>query len=127
MLTGTFPYPGDDMKSLVNWHLNEEVHDTNGTLPDLPDEMHTFFMKSIRKDPRTRFRNVSEIIGLLKPLSEKLGVQVEPNFCMQQRMTGMFLVYQEHQRLPLKRLIEEFSRNVSETGAILKITQFEDL
>jgi len=127
MLTGTFPYPGDDMKSLVNWHLNEEIHDTYETLPDLPDEMHTFFMKSIRKDPRTRFRNVSEIIGLLKPLSEKLGVQVEPNFCMQQRMTGMFLVYQEHQRLPLKRLIEEFSRNVSETGAILKITQFEDL
>jgi len=49
MLTGTFPYPGDDMKSLVNWHLNEEIHDTHETLPDLPDEMHTFFMNQSGK------------------------------------------------------------------------------
>ena len=127
MLTGVLPFPGDDMKTLVNWHLSEEIRDTRAALPDLPDEMHTFFMRSIRKDPRARFKNVSEIIGLLKPLSEKLGVQVEPNFCIQQRMIGMFLVYQEQQRLTLKRLIEEFNRNVSETGAVLKITQFEDL
>ena len=127
MLTGALPFPGDDMKTLVSWHLSEEIQDTRSALPDLPDEIHTFFMRSIRKDPRARFKNVSEIIGLLKPLSEKLGVQVEPNFCIQQRMIGMFLVYQEQQRLILKRLIEEFNRNVSETGAVLKITQFEDL
>jgi len=42
-------------------------------------------------------------------------------------MIGMFLVYQEQQRLILKRLIEEFNRNVSEAGAVLKITHFEDL
>ncbi|HZV46967.1 MAG TPA: protein kinase [Thermodesulfovibrionales bacterium] len=127
MLTGTLPYSGDDMKTLVNWHLNEEIHDTRSSLPDLPDEMHTFFMRSIRKDPRARFNNVSEVIGLLKPLAEKLGIKVEPNFCIQQKMIGMFLVYQEQQRLTLKRLIEEFNRNVSEAGAVLKITQFEDL
>jgi hypothetical protein len=84
-------------------------------------------MRSIRKDPRARFNNVSEVIGLLKPLAEKLGIKVEPNFCIQQKMIGMFLVYQEQQRLTLKRLIEEFNRNVSEAGAVLKITQFEDL
>jgi eukaryotic-like serine/threonine-protein kinase len=127
MLTGTLPFSGDEMKALVNWHLNEEIHDTRATLPDLPDEMHTFFMRSIRKDPRARFNNVSEVIGMLKPLSEKLGIQVESNFCVRQRMTGMFLVYQEQQRLTLNRLIEEFNKNVSEAGAVLKITQFEDL
>lgn len=127
MLTGALPSPGDDMKALVNWHLNEEIHDTRAILPGLPDEIHTFFMRSIRKDPVARFNNVSEVIGLLKPLAEKLGVQVEPHFCMQQKMIGMFLVYQEQQRLTLKRLIEEFNRNVGEAGAVLKITQFEDL
>jgi eukaryotic-like serine/threonine-protein kinase len=126
MVTSTLPTSGDDMKTLVNWHLNEDIHDTRGIFPDLPDEIHTFFMKSIRKDPAARFNHISEVIGLLKPLSEKCGVQVEPNFCVQQKMVGMFLVYQEQQRLKLKRLIEEFNRNVSESGAVLKITQFED-
>jgi serine/threonine protein kinase len=126
MLTGTLPVSGDDMKTLVSWHLDEEIHDTHPLLPDLPEEMHTFFMRSIRKDPSVRFRNVSEIIGLLKPLSEKSGVQVEPDFWGRQNVIGMFLMYQERQHLALKRLIEEFSKNVSEAGAILKITQFED-
>ncbi len=126
MVTGTLPTVGNDMKILINWHLNEDVHDTRGILPDLPDEIHTFFMRSIRKDPAARFNHISEVIGLFKPLSEKCGVQVEPNFCIQQKMIGMFLSYQEQQRLTLKRLIEEFDRNVSEAGAVLKITQFED-
>jgi hypothetical protein len=81
---------------------------------------------SIRKDPLERFKNVSEIIDLLKPLSEKCGIQVEPRFCIQQKMIGMFLVYQEEQQLMLKRLVEDFNRNVSEAGAVLKITHFED-
>jgi CRP-like cAMP-binding protein len=126
MLTGGLPVSGDDMKVLINWHMNEEVLDTHGILPDLPEELHTFFMRSIRKDPAVRFSNLSEVIGLLKPLSEKLGVRVESDFCAQQKTIGMFLVYQEQQQLMLKRLIEEFNRNVSEAGAVLKITQFED-
>lgn len=126
MLTGTLPISGDDMKTLVNWHLNEDIHDTHALWPDLPDEMHTFFMRSMRKDPSERFRNVSEIIGLMKPLSEKYGVHIEPHFYMQQKMIGMFLVYREEQQLNLKRLIEDFNRNVSEAGAVLKITPFED-
>ena len=126
MLTGTLPTSGDDMKTWVKWHLDEEVHDTRVLFPDLPDELHTFFSMSIRKDPLERFKNVSEIIDLLKPLSEKCGIQVEPRFCNQQKMIGMFLVYQEEQQLMLKRLVEDFDRNVSEAGAVLKITHFED-
>jgi hypothetical protein len=41
-------------------------------------------------------------------------------------MIGMFLMYQEEEQLALKRFIEEFSRNVSGTGAVLRITRFDD-
>jgi hypothetical protein len=41
-------------------------------------------------------------------------------------MVGMFLVYQEEQQMALKRFIEEFNKNVTGTGAVLRITQFED-
>lgn len=127
MLTGTLPVAGDDMRVLIKWHLNEEIRDTRPAFPDLPDEVHTFFMKSIRKDPATRFNNMAEVIGLLKPLSEKLGVNIEPDFCAKQKMIGIFLAYQERQQLTLNRLIEEFNRNASDAGASLKITRFEDL
>jgi hypothetical protein len=126
MLTGNLPMTGDDMKTLVNWHLNEDIRDTHNSLPDLPEEMHEFFMRSVRRDPLERFHTVSEVIGLLKPLSEKCGIVAEPHFCVQQKMIGMFLSYQEDQQLPIKRLIEDFYRNISEAGAVLKITQFED-
>jgi serine/threonine protein kinase len=127
MLTGQFPFPGDDMRTVFNSHLNEDIQDTRAAIPDLPDELHTFFMRTIRKDPAARYRNVSEILEGLQPLAEKLEVKVEPRFCVQNKMIGMFLVYQEEQQLVLKNLIEELSRNVSETGAVLRITQFEDL
>jgi hypothetical protein len=41
-------------------------------------------------------------------------------------MIGMFLVYQEEEQLALKRFIEDFSNNIKETGATLKITRFDD-
>jgi len=41
-------------------------------------------------------------------------------------MIGMLLVFQEEQQLQLKRYIEEFGRQVGETGAVLKITHFDD-
>jgi len=126
MLTGTLPISGDDMRVLVNWHLNEEIPDTRPLFPDLPEEIHTLFRRSIRKDPGERFHNVSEVIALLEPLSEKLGVRMEPNFPTQQKMIGMLLLYQENQQLPLTKMIEEFSRKVSDAGGVLKITHFAD-
>ena len=126
MLTGGLPVAGDDMKALVNWHMNEDIHDTHGVLTDFPEALHAFFMKSIRKDPAARFSTISEVIELLRPVSETFGVRVASDVFMQQKTIGMFLLYQEQQRLALKRLIEEFSRDVGETGAVLKITPFED-
>ena len=42
-------------------------------------------------------------------------------------MIGMFIQYQDEQQLAIKRLIEEFNKNISETEAILRVTPFEDL
>ncbi len=126
MVTGSLPVSGDDMKTLVNWHLHEEIGDTRASFPDLPEELHAFFMKSIRRDPAERFRTVSDAVAVLKPLAERLRVSSGSAVCAPQKMIGMFLVYQEGQQLVLKRLIEEFDRTVREAGALLKITYVED-
>jgi len=127
MITGQPPLSSDNMKEMINWHLDEDIPDTRSTIPDLPDELHTFLMRTIRRDPASRYKNVSEILDVLHPLAEKLGIKVQPRYCTQSKMIGMFLTYQEEQQLALKRFIEEFNKNVKETGAVLRITQFDDL
>jgi serine/threonine protein kinase len=126
MITGKKPFQGCHMKSIIKWHLEEDISDTRETLKDLPDELHHFFRKSIRKDPAERFRNISEALQTLNPLAEKLGVNAPACFLKQNKMIGMFLVYQEEEQLALKRFIEDFSNNIKETGATLKITKFDD-
>jgi predicted Ser/Thr protein kinase len=126
MITGKRPFPGCHMKTIINWHLNEDLPDTHTTIKDLPDELHNFLMRTVRKDPAERYGNISGALRELNPLAERLGVKAQPCFCRRNKMVGMFLVYQEEQQMALKRFIEEFNRNVSGTGAVLRITHFQD-
>lgn len=126
MIAGRLPFSGDDARTILNWHVQQDIPDTRPIFPDLPDELHTFLMKTIQKEPSARYHTISEILNELVPLAEKSGVQVEPRYCKQSKMIGMFLVYQDEQQLELKRFIEEFNKNISETGAILRITHFDD-
>ena len=125
MLTGQLPISGDDMKAVINWHLNEDLPDQHSVIPDLPDEFRTFLMRTVKKDPASRYRDISEAIDGLLPLTEKLGVNSQPRYCTQNKMIGMFLMYQDEQQMELKRHIEEFNRKVSETGSVLRITPFD--
>jgi serine/threonine protein kinase len=127
MIAGQPPISSNNMREIINWHLKEDIPDTRSTMPDLPDELHIFLMRTIRRNPDSRYKNASEILDDLHPLAEKLGVQVQPRYCTQSKMIGMFLTYQEEQQLALKQFIEEFNKNVKETGAVLRITQFDDL
>ena len=126
MITGEKPFQGDDLRTLINLHLYKDIPDTSSNFTDLPDKLRTFLKKTTRKEPSARYQNVSEVLKELTPLAEKFGIDVQPRYCKQNKMIGMFLVYQDEQQLTVKRFIEEFNKNISETGATLRITQFED-
>jgi serine/threonine protein kinase len=126
MLTGKRPFKGCSMKKIIDWHLHEDIQDTRTTMHDIPEELHNFLMKAIRKEPSERYNSISEILQELSPLGEQLGLTAQACFYKQDKVIGMFVVYQEEQQMTLKRLIEEFNKKVSQAGAMLKITQFED-
>lgn len=127
LLTGTLPIAGDDMRALINWHLHEEIGDTRPSFPELPDEIHAFFGKTIRRDPAERFNTVSEAIALLRPLAERFGLPSDAAVCARRKGIGMFLSYDDQVTLEVKRLVEEFSRQVEKAGACVKIAPFEDI
>lgn len=126
MITGQVPFAGDDMGTLINAHLHEDIPDIHSTMHDLPEELYTFLSRATQKEPSARYQTVSEILYELHPLAEKLRVKTQPGFCRQDKVIGMFLVYQEEQELALKRFIEEFSKHVKEAGAVLRITKLDD-
>jgi serine/threonine protein kinase len=127
MITGETPFTGEDFRTLINAHLHKDIPDIRARFPDIPDALHTFLTKATQKEPSARYRNVSEILKELTPLAETCSIDVTPRACKLNKMIGMFVQYQDEQQLAIKRFIEEFSKNISETEAILRVTPFEDL
>ena len=126
MITGQRPFPEDDTNNLINLHLHEDITSLNANTSNLPDELNNFFMKTIRKEPSARYKNISEIFNELLPFAEKIGIKTKPSSINQNKMMGMFLMYPEAHQTDFDRFIEEFSKNVSEKGWVLEITQFKD-
>jgi len=127
MITGEPPFPGDDIRKVMNLHLHKDIADPRSKIPDLPDELHNFLIRATQKDPSARYQNISEILNELLPLAEKSGVRVQLGRCKQSKVMGMFLIYQEDQQLVLNRFLEEFNKNVTEIGAVLQVTQFKKI
>ena len=71
MITGRVPFAGDDMGTLINAHLQEDIPDFHSTIHDIPEQLHTFVRKATQKEPSVRYQNISEILEELMPLAEK--------------------------------------------------------
>jgi serine/threonine protein kinase len=127
MITGETPFTGETVRTLINAHLYKDIPDIRARFPDIPDALRAFLTKATQKEPSARYQNVSEILKELTPLAETCSIDVTPRACKLSKMIGIFVQYQDEQQLAVKRLIEEFNKNISETGAKLRVTPFEDL
>jgi|WetSurSiteA1Bulk_404760.scaffolds.fasta_scaffold00185_8 eukaryotic-like serine/threonine-protein kinase len=127
MLTGKRPFPEDDLGKLMDLHLKEDAPDPRILIPDMPDELHSVTMKSIRKDPNERFNNISDVINTLKPLTEKTGLEYQARARKKGRMICAFLFYNEEHQLDLNRVMDKLNNDITEIGAVLRIAHLEDI
>jgi serine/threonine protein kinase len=127
LLAGKRPFPEDNLGKLLDLHVKEDTPDPRNLIPDLPEELHSVIMKSIRKDPSERFHNVSEVIGKLQPLVEKIGLQYQSQLRKKEKMMGLFLFYKDEHQLDLKRLMDRLNNDVNEIGAVLRVVNVEDI
>lgn len=78
MLTGTRPFKGDSMATLMFQIANEPHPDIREHRPELPESVAKLLDRMLAKDPETRIANGAEvvrgIIACLKDISQKGGV-----------------------------------------------------
>ncbi len=127
LLTGKRPFPEDDLGELLQLHLNENTPDPRILIPDLPEELQSVIVKSIRKDPAERFNSVSEITDTLMPLMQKMGLSNQPRDRKREKMMGLFLFYKDEHRLDLNRLMDKLNNDVNQIGAILRVVNVDDI
>jgi tRNA A-37 threonylcarbamoyl transferase component Bud32 len=127
MVTGKRPFPEDDMGKLMDYHIREDAPDPRILVPDLPDEISDFIVRSIRKNADERPKTVTEVLDELRPLAERMGIKFRPRERKKGKMMGLFLFYQDEHQLALNRLIDKFTSDVDEIGATLHLTHLDNI
>ena len=127
ILVGKRPFPEDDLSKLMDRHLKEDIPDPRNQKPDMPDEFRTAIMKSTGRNPAERYQNISDLMRELQPLAERMGLTCSDRIRDRRKMMGLFLLYRDEHAIVLNGLIDKFNSDVSEAGAVLKITQLEDV
>lgn len=74
-----------------------------------------------------RFQRAEQMLADLHQVSERLGIAPESNPKEPRKMMSLFLFYREDQQLRLNALLDEFSRSITDIGAILKAAEFKDI
>ncbi|MFH1117245.1 MAG: protein kinase [Pseudomonadota bacterium] len=127
MLTGREAFLKKDIVSLCEMHLYENVPEPRSLVPDLPEELNSVILKAAKKDPLDRYQSVREIIHDLEPLADRCGVSVSKDSSRHANMMGLFLFYRNEQRAVIKRLVQDFSRELEKIGANLRDADFKDI
>jgi serine/threonine protein kinase len=127
MITGQRPFPEDDINKMLNMRLREDIPDPRTFVPDLPEELCDFVVRSTHRDLNTRYKSISEAMDDLRPMVKKLGVKREPRLEEQRKMMSLFLFYPNKQESLLKRLVEGFDSELNKLGAELRTTEFRDV
>jgi len=127
MITGQKPYPEDDINRVMDLHLNQDVPDPREVVPDLPEEICNIVLRAAQRDPAARYKSISQLLKDLEPLAKKEGVTLQPELREQRKMMSLFLFYQDEHEQVLKRLVEDFSHELSKLGAELRAAEFRDV
>ncbi len=78
MLTGTAPYTGDSMLSVVFRHVNDDVPPPGDRLPGLPAPLDALVLRATRRDPAARPRDAAAFLQALRRVRSELRIPSAP-------------------------------------------------
>ncbi len=127
MATGRRPFPTDDIGKVLQAHREEPAPDPRSLNPDLPSEFSDFIQRATHKDPDNRYRNMREVLRDLDPLAKKSGVKTRPETRQTGNMMSLSVFYQNDHKVELTHLVEQFTQELRDLGADLRVADFQDL
>lgn len=127
MLTGSRPFPEDDLVALEDMHVEQEVPSLGRLVPDLPGPLVDFVQKLCRRNPEERFRDMTEALAELEPLYNRLCRSESEAKVEERSMTTLFCFFNDEQRGEMHRLLDEFSVRAKDVGISLKIAEFDQV
>jgi serine/threonine protein kinase len=126
MVTGRRPFPEDNAKALLDMHLTRDVTDPGHIIPDIPDELRGFILKSARCDPDRRYQDMDQAMAVLRPLVQESRLPRNGLTIEKKKSTSLFLTYTDENQPALKRLVDGFKANARELGVVVKMTDNQD-
>jgi serine/threonine protein kinase len=127
MVTGRRPFHTGKLQKLLELHLTRDIPDPAEIVPQLPDELRSFIMKAGRCDPDRRYPDAVQALQGLHPLIQRSGMVHSHLTSEKQKMSTLFLAYDQKNQLALNRLVEAFSSKARELGVKVKLADFKDL
>jgi serine/threonine protein kinase len=127
MVTGKRPFQAENLQGLLELHLTRDIPDPAEIVPQLPDELRSFIMQAGRCDPGQRYQDVDQALQALAPLIQRSGLTHNHLTIEEQKMSTLFLVYNQENQLELNRLVESFSSQAQALGVKVKLADFKDL
>ena len=120
MVTGRRPFPEDNTKALLDLHLTQDVMDPGHIVPDIPDELRRFILKSARCDPDQRYQDMDQAMADLRPLVQDNRLPRDSLTIEKNKSFSLFLTYTDENQPALKRLVDVFKANAQALGVDVK-------
>ncbi len=127
MVTGSRPFQAENLSEVLEMHLTKDIPDPADVVPHLPDELREFILKAGRCDPSRRYSDCGQALRVLDPILQRSGLTHNHLTIEKQKMSTLFLVYDQKNQLALNRLVEEFSSKAQALDVKVKLADFKDL
>ncbi len=125
MVTGKRPFPEEDIRRLMDFHLTLDIPDPVELEPDLPLELRNFITTCGRVDMNKRYQNIAQAKEALQPLAKKFGI-IHKEMEKRMVMKNICLIYAEDQQMSLSRRMEDFFTEMKRLGVITKVADFKN-
>jgi serine/threonine protein kinase len=117
MATGRRPFPEDNLKELLDWHLTRDIMDPMEFNPAIPQQLRRFILKCTRCDPNQRYQDMNQALAALNPLMQDFRLTDASFATGKGKMASIFLRYTDENQPELTRLVEAFKAQARELGA----------